>query len=182
MERRPLPRFDLRNLPSPRKDRRKLDTQAIYKKEMILQQRMTAFAFLSKAISFLVTPRGTFMSKNIGFPEQPKWDRSLWNLKFLHLRETTSSPVLPCHFHMKVTPLTPSLRWTHAEACLGQQQLLFLIPKYCDDKYSLGNKLPDLLMTCHTSFGVTIILIIMIGLSKQSRMPFISGSEECRLS
>lgn len=149
---------------------------------MILQQRMTAFAFLSKAISFLVTPRGTFMSKNIGFPEQPKWDRSLWNLKFLHLRETTSGPVLPCHFHMKVTPLTPSLRWTHAEACLGQQQLLFLIPKYCDDKYSLGNKLPDLLMTCHTSFGVTIILIIMIGLSKQSRMPFISGSEECKLS
>lgn len=152
---------------------------------MILQQSMTSFVvffFLSKAISLLVTPRDKFMNKNIGFLEQPKWDRSLWNLQFLHLRETTSSPVLLCHFHMEVTPLTPSLRWTRAEACLGQQQLLFLIPKYCDDKYSLGNKLPDLLMTCHTSFGVTIILIIMIGLSKQSRMPFISGSEECKLS
>lgn len=149
---------------------------------MILQQSMTTFVFLRIAISLLVTPRDKFMSKSIGFPEQAKWDRNLWNLQFLHLRETTSSPVLPCHFHMEVTPLNPPLRWTRAEARLGQQQLLFLIPKYCDDKYSLGNKLPDLLMTCHTSFGVTIILMIMIGLLKQSRMPFISGSEECKLS
>lgn len=59
---------------------------------------------------------------------------------------------------------------------------LFFIPRYCDDKYSLGNKLRDLLMTCHPSFGVTIILIVMIRLSRQSRMPFISGSEECNLS
>ena len=33
---------------------------------------MTVFVLFVKAISLLVTPRDKFMSKNIGFPEQPK--------------------------------------------------------------------------------------------------------------